>query len=260
MKLIIIILINLFVITSLGFGEETKTLDEILGNAVKAPEIVQIRTIMEENVYSYFNIKLPPTELQTKVFKKEFEASEDYKNKKRELAELKKGLFEKLYFLKLNSQKGDYSIRDYDITKKYLPIELSGFFCKKGVLSNLDLFAKGQPAKAISDYIFNSLPIQSTRCMICSTACGRELHLHMSEEDAMQIEKARDNIEIYLIFKIASYRQFKYYERSISFIHGLTEVVEETSDFFPVVNEVRFLLVDNKEGKIYYDKTFKSSK
>ena len=257
---IFFVLLCILAATLADAAQQTKvTFDEIIKKAEEAPTINSINKIMNLDVYRYFNIKVPETALQKKLFKENFEDSDEYKNKKKELEAMKNELFSKIYFLILDSD--DLSkvgeIGDYDLGKKSIPLFIGRYPCKTGQLTQFEWMAHfhDQPSKTFRDYIFQTLPIQSDSSALNPHLCDDNMYLPVSEEVGLELEKNKSRVKTYLVFKIADFKPVEYFAHSI-----FSGLVSEMIAFFPFVIDVRVLLVNDMDGTIYFDETYKSPK
>lgn len=203
--------------------KEAKETNRIFDYAEDATErAIELYRIYQLDVFAHYGLyKEYNTELKRAVFKK----TQDYIDKLNELKKNKKEILQHYYYIKLSEK---YRFSDYDIKRKGFELELD---------NNIIL----SPPKSVKGVVFSSLPIKSKSDRYFYITY---LFLPLSERKGLSIENNKENINIYLIFKISN---AVYYNE---FYGG--EVL--------VADSVRLVIVDKGGDEVYFDRVYSQGK
>ncbi len=198
----------------------------------------KLYNILTLNVFSYYNLSQYDTELKKKVFKK----TEEYEQKLKELKNLKKEAFSKIYYLILSNGIKE----DYNIDKSRFEIDFEMYGAGLGTFE-----AKYQKTK--DKFYFPSLQFIEKKEPILPGAIYQYVILNVNEETALLIENNKKDFELLIFFKIKDPIEVKYKYRSHGgYGAGLYEMTEK---IIPTYN-CRLILRNKKTHEIVFDKYY----
>ena len=229
--------------------EETtnKGTDEIISNN---EEIITILDSGKErevagaflfDVVKYFGME---EQLDTPLKKKMFIGSKEFQDKKKELERIKSGLISKIYAIKIPFNE------QYNLHKKGFLIKFKSNFAQYNALA--DDIPKTSPD---GYFYFGQLPtIKDTKITGWEGTYTELLLLPMDENEALEIENNKGNIELQLSFKIGQIKNVQQPFVVLTASGFIRSIV--TSKLLSVKN-LRVQLINTLSGKLYYDKVFK---
>lgn len=221
-------------------------LEKILKNAdeITYKNQDEIISIYNSDVFSYFKIYGYNTELKKNTFKK----TAEYAEKLSELKKIKQEILQSNYYVTLNGEK----LGDYNVKRKGFKIELG---------SNIRAGGYGgmRPSKSIEEVIFPSLPTENEAWkdiagMRMPPGIFIEYYfLPLNEQKGLTAETNKNDIKIYLIFKIADVKKVSYKTFSAG---GEVGWFQSTGNHI-IAKSLRIVAADEKSGEIYFDKSYK---
>ena len=218
-------------------------LSDITANATD--ENGKLENIYKLNVFEYYNLEDYDTELKKTVFKK----TTEYQNYLSEL-KTKKAEMSKAWYYTVKTSV--FNETDYDIKRKGFEIEI-------GTNSGLGTFSARTPKSIYLQsgdrIILKSLPSrQKTETKITKGLLTEKLFLEISEENGLEIENNREEIQLYYFFKPTGFEKttFKFYNYDTGRFQGWYNITNDDLKS----ETVRIVVTNNITGKIYYDKTY----
>ena len=231
MKLTFIFLISLTITTNL-FCQITLT------KGITEADI-KLKYVNDLNVFSYYELTDYDTPLKKEVYKK----TGDYARKLAELTVLKNGLF----YIKKSSQFRKKESA-YDIKKKGFNIPIS----KNWGIAPYESNSQKSIEYTNSEYIsLKSLTTFKQQSDLFKGAYDEFMFLPINEESGLEIENAKESIDIYFIFTPNGSEKISY-----NFIYAFTGRSTLTTTYNIKTDKVRVVVVNNITEKIYFDKTF----
>ncbi|MBC7525076.1 MAG: hypothetical protein H7239_11635 [Flavobacterium sp.] len=216
---------------------KTSVNDFLITNTLKEVNFDEISNSLRLDVFSYYELhEKYDTELKKSIFKK----SNEYSEKLNELIEIKKSCLNNCRYIEISKEEG-FKIYDYDVNKK-------------GFLVNLGFKIKSEVNYFSDKYELKSIPIKIS--ISDSQGMGelyfdRKIFFPCNENDASLLENERDIIKLYVIFKPLGVKKVK----NLLFLGYYDDYI--------TTNFIRFIIINSKTNKIYFDKNFsipKSSK
>jgi hypothetical protein len=237
-----IIQLIILCVSTITYSQQILT--DLTDNAIK--DVGQINSIFDLNVFEYNNLyEEYDTELKQEIFKK----TEQYKNLLSEL-KIKKGeLTEKLYY---TIKQEEFSEIDYNIKKKGFEIIIS---TNTGLGTLSTRTPKSICLQNGENILLKSLPtFKKPSSNLVKGVFEEILFLEITEEDGLEIENNRDDIQLYYFFTPTKKEKssFKYFNYDTGRFNGWY-----TLNNIDIISEIVQIVVANKiTGKIYYNKTF----
>jgi hypothetical protein len=216
---------------------------DITANATE--ENGKLDDIYQLNVFSYYNLEEYDTELKKSVFKKTTEYQNYLTELKTKKAEMQKTTY---YTIKTDM----FNDTNYDVKRKGFEIEI-------GTNSGLGTFTARTPKSIYlengSRIILKGLPIkQKPEPYVAKGVFSENLFLQISEENGLEIENSRENIQVYYFFTPTGLEitTFKFYNFDNGRYRGWYTI--NNND---LKSETVRVIVANKEtGFIYFDKFY----
>jgi len=232
------LLLLIFFLPVKSFGQET--IFEIISNAKQMPD--EIKAIYDLNVFEYFHLNEYNSELKMSVFKK----TEEYQIKFVELKNIKSGMFKSTYFIKMENAINDYV--NYDLKNKGFAIEIGS--------NEFIMPVMAKAPKTVQRILFKSLPtFKKYEPLLGPGIYIEKLLIKMSEINGLEVEQAKENIDIYFLFTPSGKEKttYKYYNNSGNSWKGWYTRTDENIKS----DSVRVITANNISGKIYSDQIFK---
>ncbi|MBK8330147.1 MAG: hypothetical protein IPL09_11935 [Bacteroidetes bacterium] len=233
-----LLFLSVIILSSLRADCQLDPLTEI-NNAHDIHEM-NIRALVTNNVYSYYNLKEYDSELKRAAFKK----SSDYADKLKNMELDKKNKF----YVKLKFYKGDgwWRIPTYNLKTNGYDIFLS---------TNLNYSPSQCPDKCymtVSGLVlrFNQLKTFK-KSSIVKGSFKEYAFLPATQEVGLSMEEDKDNVEIYFIFNIIDLKNLPYTfcnARSLKTV-TLKELVADTKN-------LRIIIMNKDTKNIYLDKIY----
>jgi len=188
------------------------------------------------DVFKYFKLYDYDTELKQAVFKK----TEEYQNKLTELKSIKAEMLKTTYYVKIEDKFND---NNYDIKRKGFDINL-GSNWGMGTMS-------ARTPKSVGGILFKALPTkQVAESTIGKGIYSEELFLPISEEEGLEIENDKGNIDIYFLFTpTGKEKSVIKFLNSDGYWYNINHNDIKSE-------KVRVVVANKSSGKIYFDKTY----
>lgn len=240
------IIVSFFIIVFFGqmaFAQQSTSISDLTANATEAS--AELETIFDLDVFRYYNLEGYDTELKQSVYKK----TTEYQNYLLELKAKKVEMLKSNYY---TIQTEMFSSINYDVSRKGFEIELgtntgmgtaSARTPKSIYLQNGgSIVLKGLPSKQ------KSAPILGQGILV------ENLFLSMSEENGLEIENNKDDVQIYYFFTPTGREKsvFKYYNYASGQFRGWYNITNNDLKS----DKVRIVVANKTTGAIYYDKSY----
>jgi len=244
-------LFTISVRTQNNIGTEENNLEKVL-EGVKPlvnEEYQRLYDIYRLDVFRYYNLH---EEYNTGLKKETFKKTEEYKDKLRELKDIKEEMLNTYYYVVSKGYLALQSLSDYDIKQR-------GFKLTFRTDVGVSIYDPDSVA-GIDDVLFPTLPAKtypvkrSGACLI-EGAYKKVLFLPMSSEKGLVIENNKEDIQIYMIFKISGVKSVQFRIQSV--VDGTQ--MDETEKF-PYANSARLIIANGKKGDVYFDKFYEHIK
>lgn len=215
-----------------------QTIEEITKDASELTDTDELLAIYNLDVFQYFNLS---DDYDTPLKKERFKKTKEYKERLDELKKKRAELLKTTYYLVMNDA---FATENYDINRKGFEISLNASYVQapKTIVSYQDakVLLRGLPTRTKRE----SNPFMNY------TFIFEVMFLPMSEQKGLEIENDRENVSLYLFFRISGKERVTYIVR---FPWGKEYIV--TTDLL-TANRVRVVVANKATGKIYYDKVY----
>lgn len=232
----------------------TMTVDEIINTFTKSSEnwdnnpqdeeYSPFISAMQQNVFNYFLLnEIYNTELKKSVFKK----TSDYKTLSDSLIKLKNSLLKTTYYQIGLNNVYDFSI-EYDMKKK-------GFMVAIGSVLPYHCLPAFLP-KVIGGIKFGQLNILKKYNLESNSdnSYTQYLFVPMPEEQAIELENEKDNVEYLLVFNVQGFETASYNDTDFIKDHQPNCKATLTKG-----GDLRFIIYNEKSKRIYSDKLYKKT-
>ncbi|MDR0540911.1 MAG: LamG domain-containing protein [Dysgonamonadaceae bacterium] len=236
-----IITLAAFVILCAAAFSQEFTLRDLMRNAEPA-EDVDFVSVFATDVYRYFSLY----EYDTPLKRKNFEQTQEYRDKLSELQAQKQQLLDKVFYLSTPFKGGSHYAGGvkYGYATTY-NLQRKGFPFALGALGNVAYrhhsHTIGFRGGETSEILFAQLP---------ATATGKEYHLFfpIDEPTGAEMENYMDNLYLYVFFTLSG--QFE--------MRPKDDNPYDTYDPRPrfSTEKIRLIVADKTLGTIYYDRSY----
>ena len=225
------------------FAQQITSITDLTTNATEAS--AELETIFDLDVFRYYNLEGYDTELKKSVYKK----TAEYQNYLLELKAKKVEMLKTNYY---TIQTEMFSSINYDVSRKGFEIELgtntgmgtySARTPKSIYLQNGGhILLKGLPSKQ------KSAPILGQGILV------ENLFLAMSEENGLEVENNKDDVQIYYFFTPTGREKsvFKFYNYASGQFRGWYNITNNDLKS----DKVRIVVANKTTGAIYFDKSY----